>query len=133
MIIHTPRVIASIARGLLRRRSLHPNDSRYVGFPSASGRNGAVVGGPHIYTARAGFFDVDYLGHMNNAASLTHAEYARWEMTATNGALSSMLKSNTHFMVASSAVRFRREVRPLLRRFEIHSVLGGIDDRHFWM
>lgn len=120
MIIHSPRVIVSIAKGL---RSRSP-DSKFVGF---------LPGNPHIYTARAGLFDVDYLGHMNNASSLTHAEYARWEMTAANGALEAMYKTNTHFMVASSAIRFRRQVRPIFRKFEVQSVLGGIDNRHFWM
>ncbi len=113
-------MIASLVKGLWK----HSPETKHVGF---------LPGNPHVHRARAGIFDVDYLGHMNNASSLTHAEYARWEMTATNGALQAMYKTNTHFMVASSAVRFRRQDRPVFRSFEIQSVLGGIDERNFWM
>jgi acyl-CoA thioesterase FadM len=121
MIIHSPRVIASIVKGLWKRSP----ENKYIGFLPGNP--------PHVYTARAGLFDVDYLGHMNNASSLTHAEYARWEMTATNGALQTMYNTNTHFMVASTAIRFRRQVRPIFRTFQVQTTLGGIDERNFWM
>jgi acyl-CoA thioesterase FadM len=117
-LIHTPRTIAAIARGLWKP------EMKGVGFhPSI----------PHIYESRVGVLDADYMGHMNNASTLTHAELARWEMTATSGALNTMYRTNTHFMVASSAVRYRREVRPIFRKFQIETVVGGIDDRNIWM
>jgi acyl-CoA thioesterase FadM len=84
-------------------------------------------------TKRKSPTDVDYLGHMNNASSLTHAEYARWEWTAESGMLQTLMKSNTHFMVASAAVRFRRQIRPIFRKFEVQTRLSGIDDTSFWV
>jgi acyl-CoA thioesterase FadM len=88
---------------------------------------------PHIYRARAGLFDVDHLGHLNNAAYLTHAELARWEMTSHNGFLEAMVRNKYHFLVASTAVRYRREIRPLLRRFQIDSAVAGLDERSMWI
>jgi acyl-CoA thioesterase FadM len=80
-----------------------------------------------------GVFDVDYLGHMNNAAFLSHAEYARWEMTAANGLVQAMYKTNTHYMVSSVSCRYRAEVRPLFRKFEVQSMVGGMDEKNIWM
>jgi acyl-CoA thioesterase FadM len=117
--IHTPRVIASLVRGLRQR--------------SSSNIDGIVPGKPHKYHARVGVFDVDYLGHMNNAAFLSHAEYARWEMTAANGLVQAMYKTNTHFMVSSASCRYRAEVRPLFRKFEVQSMVGGMDEKNIWM
>jgi hypothetical protein len=116
-IIHTPRVISSLLRGL-RQQSSSKN---------------AGIGNPHKYHARVGVFDVDYLGHMNNAAFLSHAEYARWEMTAANSMLQAMYKTNTHFMVSSASCRYRAEVRPLFRSFEVQSIIGGLDDKNLWL
>jgi len=93
---------------------------------------GVLPGNPHIYTGRPGLFDVDYLGHMNNASSLTHAELARWELTAASGALDYFYKTKTMLMVASTAVRYRQEIRPIYRKFEIHTTLAGIDDSSFY-
>ena len=118
-LIHTPRVIASLVKGLSQRSS-----SRTVSV---------VPGNPHKYHARVGLFDVDYLGHLNNAAFLSHAEYARWEMTAANGLLTSMYNTKTDYMVSSVSCRFRAQVRPLFRKFQVQSMVGGMDDRHIWM
>ena len=83
----------------------------------------------HLKTAK----DVDYLGHMNNASSLTHAEYARWNWTAQTGMLRRLMKADTHFMVTSAAVRFRRQIRPFGRKFEVQTKLEAIDDDTFWV
>ena len=116
-LVHTPRVIGSIARGFLKRRS-DPSPSIV----------GIGVGNDHKYVARVGLFDVDYLGHLNNAAYLNHAELARWEMTAYNGLLGTLAKNRGDFMVAGTSVRFRREVRPLFRKFQVDTTLAGLDD-----
>ena len=78
-------------------------------------------------------FDVDYLGHMNNAMYLSHAELARWEWTAYNGMLSAMTKKNIHFLVKGSCIRYRQEIRPIFRHFQIDSSIAGLDDKHFWI
>ena len=118
-IIHTPRVLASLAKGLRKQAS-----SKNVGI---------VANHPHIYHARVGLFDVDYLGHMNNAAFLSHAEYARWEMTAANGILPAMYNTSTDYMVSSASVRYRAQIRPLFRKFEVQSQVAGVDEKHIWM
>jgi len=118
-LIHIPRVVYSIAKGLYRQTP------------------GSLVGlgpnNPHIYEARAGLFDVDSYGHMNNASYLTHAELARWELSASNGLMKNMYKSETHFMVAASAIRYRRELRPIFRKFNVETYIGALDDRNIWM
>ena len=116
-IIHSPRVIASIVRGLREQSS-----SNNVGIVSH-----------HKYNARVGLFDVDYLGHLNNAAFLNHAEYARWQMTASNKILPVMYKTKTNFMVSSASCRYRAQVRPLFRKFQVQSIIAGLDDKNFWM
>lgn len=118
-LIHTPRVIASLVKGLRQQSS-----SKNVGISA---------GNPHKYSARIGLFDIDYLGHMNNAAFLSHAEYARWEMTAANGLLTSMYKTNTNYMVSSVSCRYRAQLRPLLRKFQVQSMVSGMDDKHIWI
>lgn len=55
-LIHTPRTIVSICKGLLKRRR----------EPLETGAVGIGEGNRHVYQARLGLFDVDYLGHMNN-------------------------------------------------------------------
>ena len=66
-IIHTPRTFIAVGKGLARRQS--------AGASASLGGMGAEH--PYVSTGRAGLFDTDYLMHMNNAAYLSHAEYAR--------------------------------------------------------
>jgi len=156
-ILHTPRTLASIARGMIKRHrrlavvATNHDRSSTGGTASASnssathhlvgfGNNGkGNTKNPkkdstaHVYKSRPSvLWDVDYLGHMNNASYLTHAEYARWEWIAENGALKSMYNTGINFVVTQSAVRFRKEIK-LSQSFEIHSFLHAIDDRHLWM
>jgi acyl-CoA thioesterase FadM len=121
---HTPRVIASIARGLLRRR----------GTTEKAILEGSGIGPqhPHLYQARAGLLDVDYLGHLNNAAYLSHAELARWELTAYNGLMSHMYHDKVAYLVSSSAIRYRREVRPIFRKFQIDTFVSAFSEKHIW-
>mmetsp|Transcript_12704 Transcript_12704/g.36963 ORF Transcript_12704/g.36963 Transcript_12704/m.36963 type:complete len:211 (+) Transcript_12704:139-771(+) len=119
--IHIPRALASIARGMLKPKS--PN-RLLIGLGPEN---------PHIYNSRAGLFDVDYLGHMNNAAFLAHAEYARWELTAENELLNKMYNLDTHFVVSGAGLRYRREIRPIFRKFTVDTYVGGLDHRHLWV
>jgi hypothetical protein len=76
---------------------------------------------------------LDYaFGHMNNASYLTHAELARWEMLAYSGLLRRAAPASTHLVVAGTAVRYRREIRPFLCPFEVESFFAGVDGRHLW-
>jgi Thioesterase-like superfamily len=121
-IVHTPRVIATIARSFLKQSKIHPDARTRIGLADA-----------HKYEARAGLFDIDYLGHMNNAAYLYHAEYARWAMSMENGWIQAMMKNNSHFVVSAQSCRYRAEIRPVFRKFEVESILIGIDDKNMWM
>ena len=119
-LVHTPRTLFFIGKGLARRqRGIDPDG---LGAQNA-----------FVTHCRAGLFDVDYLMHLNNAAYLNYAEYARWELCARNGILKSMLNDKINFLVGGNTVRYRREVRPLWRKFEIHSHLAHLDERHLWI
>jgi acyl-CoA thioesterase FadM len=124
-LIHIPRTATAIAKGFIKRRlsPLSDTDKSLVGL--------GFQNQPYVYTSRAGLFDVDLMLHMNNASYLTHAELARWEWTAFNGTLEANLRSKSFFIVAASMIRFRREIQPL-RKFDIETRLGGIDERNIW-
>jgi len=130
VLVHTPRSIAAILRGLYQgRRAAAAATAATV----TEVRGFGLQNPAHVYKSRAGWLDVDYLGHMNNAAFLSHAEYARWEMSAANGLLTAMLNSKTHFVVASSFVRYRQELRPIFRKFEVESRVAALDRRNIWI
>lgn len=67
------------------------------------------------------------------AAYLTHAELARWEMTSYNGMLTAMYKNNVNYLVAGTTVRFRKEIRPIFRKFQIDTTVCGLDKRSLWI
>jgi len=46
--------------------------------------------------------------------------------------LEANLRSKSFFIVAASMVRFRREIAPL-KKFEIETRVGSIDDRNCWI
>mmetsp|Transcript_10202 Transcript_10202/g.28009 ORF Transcript_10202/g.28009 Transcript_10202/m.28009 type:complete len:213 (-) Transcript_10202:175-813(-) len=117
--IHIPRVLTSIARGYQRT-----GGSKLLGLGHANA---------HTYTARVGIVDVDYLGHMNHAAFLSHAEYARWELMSENGLLKTALERDTHLVVSAAAIRYRQELRPLFRKFVVESYVGALDERNLWI
>jgi hypothetical protein len=62
-LIHTPRTLYAIAKGLWKRRQ-HNRVAASANQPATI--VGIGEGNHHIYEARLGLFDVDYLGHMNN-------------------------------------------------------------------
>lgn len=122
-LVHTPRVIYSCGRGLWRR------------FRSKGTWNPGHGVGPqhaHIYRARVGLFDIDYVGHMNNAAYLSHAEFARWEMGAESGMLQKMAKDKIFFILAGNFLRYRKEISPLFRSFVVETYISAIDERNLW-
>jgi acyl-CoA thioesterase FadM len=87
---------------------------------------------PHKYRSRAGLIDYAF-GHLNNAAYLYHAEYARWSMMAENGWLNAMIKHRTLQVVVAQSCRYRAEIKPFFRQFEVESVVMGIEDRNMWL
>lgn len=122
-IIHIPRTIAASVRGAVKRR-LSPLSDQEI--------SSVGISQPHIYSSRAGIFDVDLMGHMNNAAYLQHAELARWEWSAFGGSLAHAINTKSFFIVTASIIRYRREIVPL-KRFDIETRLVGLDDRNLWV
>ena len=115
MIVHVPRTLWTLCRGLLAPQP------------------GVGIGRPHIYRARVNALtDIDQFLHMNNASYAVHFEMARWELGASSGMITHLLKRNGAFIVASMTLRFRRELRPL-QPFEIHSELIAADQRQMWI
>jgi Thioesterase-like superfamily len=119
-IVHTPRVLATIVKGFMKQSS-NPNIRSRIGLTD-----------PHLYRARAGLVDYAF-GHLNNAAFLYHAEYARWAMTAENGWLNAMIKNKAMMIVVAQSCRYRAEIKPFFRRFEVESTVLGMDDRNMWL
>jgi len=70
---------------------------------------------------------------LNNAAYLYHAEYARWAMCTENGWIHAMVKSHSHFIASSISCRYRAEIRPIFRKFEIETKLVSIDEKNLWL
>lgn len=117
--IHLPRVASSIASGLLQP----------VPF-SASAR--LAITAPHIYRARAGIFDIDQFGHMNNAAYLVHCELARWQLSASTGLLAKAARRRMVFLVGATAIRYRRPISPFAS-FEVHTHITSWDEGQMFL
>jgi hypothetical protein len=115
-LVHTPRVLLTLAQ------AMRQPSNKLIGITE-----------PHVYYGRAGLFDVDYLGHLNNAAYLNHSEYARWSMSAVNGWLQAGYQHGSHFVLTSASCRYRAEIRPVFRKFKIETMITGMDDKHMWM
>ena len=122
VLLHVPRVCWSIVRGLAQQRGA-------VGRPAHYGFSREA---PHVYHARVNaLLDADQFLHMNNASYLVHAELARWEMGMAGGQAVGTARMGAAFIVASTTMRFRRELRPL-QAFEIHSSMAAADERSMW-
>ena len=75
-LIHTPRTIYSVLNGVYKRqiflRQQNPLPTATTATSIGTPKNTMTIGleqtNPHLYQARLGLFDVDYLGHMNNGA-----------------------------------------------------------------
>ena len=74
-LIHTPRTIYSILNGVYKRQMFLRQEPTTLSAAAATAVSGTpkntmtiALGptNPHIYQARLGLFDIDYLGHMNN-------------------------------------------------------------------
>lgn len=125
-LLHIPRVALSCARGYYLRRTAAESKAK-VNILGVGPSNA------HVYDGRCGLFDIDGFGHMNNASYLVHAELARWEMSAANGSLGANMSQQCAFLVTGCAVRYRREIGPLFRKFQIKTFVGGLDRRNLWV
>mmetsp|Transcript_4134 Transcript_4134/g.9380 ORF Transcript_4134/g.9380 Transcript_4134/m.9380 type:complete len:215 (+) Transcript_4134:79-723(+) len=123
-LLHIPRVALSCARGYYLRRTSEEASINLLGIGPSNA---------HVYNGRCGLVDIDGFGHMNNASYLVHAELARWEMSAANGSLGANISEQCAFLVAGAAVRYRREIGPLFRKFQIKTFVGGLDNRNLWV
>ncbi len=79
-LVHTPRTIYSVLNGVYKRqiflRQQNPSPIAATATPIGTPKNTMTIGleqtNPHLYQARLGLFDVDYLGHMNNGTFFLH-------------------------------------------------------------
>jgi acyl-CoA thioesterase FadM len=138
-LLHAPRVLKSIVNGWMKRvrTSSHHKHGDSSSVASTESKSSSLIGlgpkRPYIYEARARLLLDYFVGdHMNNAAYLSHAELARWELLSYNGLLFKMLEQKTTLIVASTTVRYRREIRPLYCKFQVESFFAGWDQRTLW-
>ena len=118
--IHLPRTAYHVGRGLWQARQAAGG----IGPPAVA--LGLTV--PHVYSGRVGLLDTDVNGHLNNAAYLVNCEMARWEWVGASGLLQHAVKEKIAFIIASTAVRFRREIK-LGQRYEVSTMLSSWDER----
>lgn len=123
-IVHTPRLLLAILRGMKVARGTTATTTKTDGF--------GLHRPPHIYHSRVGFIDYA-LGHMNNAAFLSHAEYARTQMCAENRIIDACIRYKAGFVVTSSTLRFRQELGPFGQSFQVETNLVGLDERNAWL
>jgi hypothetical protein len=113
-LVHTPRTVYSILNGLYKRQ-LTLRQQRLIEQKIPAGTSDDVVkrqqtknaftigigtGNRHIYQARLGLFDIDYLGHMNNGACVCF-RYALLVLfvNGANGVGAFDLRFLNHFLV----------------------------------
>jgi acyl-CoA thioesterase FadM len=113
------------------RRSRPRRRCLYLPRPAWDRTTGGTCTRPRTRAARAGFIDYAF-GHLNNAAYLTHAELARWQMLAYAGLFPHMTRTSTHLVVAGTTVRYRREIKPFRCTFRIESYFGRIENQRLW-
>ena len=44
-----------------------------------------------------------------------------------------MYKHNVNYLVAGTTIRYRKEIRPIFRKFQIDTTVCGIDERNMWI
>lgn len=75
--VHVPRVIYNVGKGLWKRRTMlsrqHSPATTTVGIGETN---------KHIYHARLGLFDIDYLGHMNNGKCVLEKQQKGFKMNS---------------------------------------------------
>ena len=54
-------------------------------------------------------------------------------MAGQNGMLTAMYKNHVAFLVAGTTIRFRREIRPLFRKFQVDTAICALDERNIWI
>lgn len=84
-----------------------------------------------ILKLRAGVFDVDNYGEVNNGRQLTLMDLGRYDLGARVGLLELIKKKKWGLAVGGSSVRYRRRI-PFLKKFELHSRVIGHDGRWFY-
>lgn len=113
MALHSARIAGTVAMGLARRRASPPPPGLAL---------------PHVYSARAGWLDLDPYLHLNNTAYLLHAELARWNLFAYSGLLAFVARRRLVFLVTNSAISYRSPIGPW-KPFEVHTQLAEVDER----
>jgi len=98
---------------------------------SARFRSSLNFGDTGILNLRAGLFDIDHYGEINNGRQLTLMDLGRYDIGIRGGLMKLIAKKKWGFAVGGSSVRYRRRIR-LWKKFQLHSEVIGHDDRWFY-
>lgn len=44
-----------------------------------------------------------------------------------------MYKNNVNYLVVGTTIRYRKEIRPIFRKFQIDTTVCGVDERNMWI
>jgi acyl-CoA thioesterase FadM len=77
-------------------------------------------------------YDLDLLGHMNNASYNSAAEFARWDWFLRTKMFQKLRQTKIGFVVLGQSFHYRRELR-LFQRYQIHTKLVGYDKKFFYV
>lgn len=89
------------------------------------------MGETGILKLRAGFFDIDTFGEVNNGRQLTLMDLGRYDMAVRTGLMKVVRKKKWGLVIGGSSVRYRRRI-PFLKHYELHSKVIGHDSRWFY-
>ncbi len=98
---------------------------------SARFRSSLNFGDTGILNLRAGLFDIDHYGEINNGRQLTLMDLGRYDIGVRGGLMKLIAKKKWGFAVGGSSIRYRRRIR-LWKKFQLHSEVIGHDDRWFY-
>ena len=94
-------------------------------------RSKLQLGGKAVLKMRAGLFDIDTFGEVNNGRQLTIMDLGRYDMAVRTGLMKLVRNKKWGLVIGGSSVRYRRRI-PFHKRYEMHSQVIGHDGRWFY-
>ncbi len=98
---------------------------------SAKYRSSLHFGDSGIMNLRAGIFDIDHYGEINNGRQLTLMDLGRYDLGVRGGLMKVVKAKKWGLAVGGSSIRYRRRIT-LWKKFQLHSELLGHDGRWFY-
>ena len=84
-----------------------------------------------IIQLRAGIFDIDHYGEVNNGRQLTLMDLGRYDLGVRGGLMTLISNNKWGLAVGGSSIRYRRRI-PFGKKYELRSRLAGHDGRWFY-